>query len=184
MKIIDIFGSSYNHVKVQPLLDLQIETIRSQCSDFINESEGLPAYKKLPKNVNFTKLKARTRKRTDSFSESFNNALVPNLRQRAIYAHGSKPKLNENEGGYYIFPINGYKYVFNECIQDSSIYENVYRGVNDSELFTELLQHNYTNDHLVEGLESGAEILFHSIPYVYAINVDVFPSYNQLLSAL
>ncbi len=182
MKVLDLFDTLHTRASVQPLLLEQIEMITKNCSQFISESDCLPVYKNINKHCTFTKLKARVRKRNDRFSESFNRAFVPKLRQRAIYAHGN---LTESiNPAYYIFPTNGYQYVFNSQITDSSIYETVYNNIDSEQLFTELLHHNYTNSDLSEGISSGAEILFHNISHCYAVNSAAFDSYNELLSIL
>jgi len=182
MKVLDLFGTLHTRRSVQPLLGEQIDVIRHKCSQFIVESKGVPVYKCLDKICTFTKLKARVKKRSDTFSESFNNAFAPKLRQRAIYAHGG---LSESlTPSYYIFPINGYKYVFNTQIENSSIYETVYNHIDSDELFAELLQHSYSNTNLVEGIKSGSEILFHNIPCCYAINTQAYEQYDELLSIL
>lgn len=184
MKVLDIFGALHTRIPIQPLLQHQIKCITENCSQFLNESDGVPAFKNIEKHKVFTKLKARVKKRNDEFSQTFNEALAPKLRQRAIYAHGSPQRVHEGESTYFLFPINGYQYTYNINIIDSTIYENVYNDVQDPNLFSTLLQDNYTNVNLVEGLQSGSEILFHGIPYCYAINADSFQSYKHLLSVL
>lgn len=184
MKVIDIFGTLHQRTPIQPLLQRQIEIISEQCSQFLNESDGVPAFKNIQKQKTFTKLKARVKKQNDNFSQSFNEALAPKLRQRAIFAHGKLQPVCEGESAYYLFPINGYQYTYNINIVDSSIYEDVYEDVKDPDLFSSLVQNSYTSERLVEGLHSGSEILFHGIPYCYAVNTDSFQSYKHLLSVL
>lgn len=184
MNILEIFGTQYTRTSVLPLLSSQINKLSVECSQFLDESCDQPVYKNINKNRTFTKFKARAKKNTDTFSEAFNGMFVPKLRQRAIYAHGI-PQLCEGlEHSYYIFPKNGFQYVYNTQIQDSSVYEHVFNSVDSVSIFNELIQHNYTNNNLNEGIQSGAEILFHNIPYCYAVNVKSFDSYRELLSII
>jgi hypothetical protein len=184
MKVLDIFDTLHHQSKPQPLLSEQIEHIRTECSDFLVESNRMPVYKHIPREREFVKLKARFKRtdKHDTFSESFNNAFTPKLRQRAVFAHGTPPESTIREHLYYIFPTNGYQYVFNTQITDSTVYENIMSNIGDNELFEHLLQQNYSNKNLTEGIASGAEILFHGIPYCYGVNTTCFESYKELLS--
>ena len=164
------------------MLEGDLVKIKKHCTQFLNESGGFPVYKTLNRNDHFVKVKARLRKHNSQFSETFNNAFqnVSNLRQRAIFAHG---QMVEGEN-YYLFPTDGYQYVYNSQIQDSSTLKAVQESLQDPNVFTELLQHNYTNQNLVEGINSGAELLFHNIPFCYAVNTGSIDSYEELLSVV
>lgn len=165
------------------ILEGDLVKIKNRCSQFIKESGGLPVFKTLNRDENFVKVKARLRKHNSQFSETFNNAFqeeTSHLRQRAVFAHG---QLTEGES-YYLFPTDGYGYVYNPQVQDSSTLVTVHETLQDPDIFTELLQHNYTNTNLVEGIESGAELLFHGIPFCYAVKTRSVDSYEELLSVV
>jgi hypothetical protein len=181
MRLNDIITDINEREAIQPLLNSQVDLISSKCSDFLNESNGLCLKKTLNKSNTFTKLKARIKKYNDNFSESFNNAFIPKLRQRAIYANSIVESLKPT---YYIFPINGYKYLYNPNVYDSTIYETVRTNIGNEDLFKQLLQDNYTDSNLIEGISSGAEILFHSIPFCYAVNIKSFPDYSDLFNII
>ena len=169
-------------IKTPSLLETDLIKLKSQCSQFMSESGGLPVYKTINKTEQFVKVKARLRKGHSQFSETFNKAFehTSNLRQRAIFAHGQQ--LTESNQ-YYLFPTNGFKYVYNPQIENSSIYEGVQSSVDD-EVFADLLKQNYTNSMLSEGIESGSELLFHNVPFCYAVNTGIVDSYGELLSLL
>ena len=155
--------------------------ISTNCSQFLLESGNKPAFKYIPRNVHFTKVKARLKRNGGAFSEAFNTALGdPQLRQRAIYAHG-QPIGEDNQ--YYIFPINGYKYLYNSNITNSNMLESVHHGV-DSSAFEELVKRSYTTSDLRNGLMAGSEIIFHNTPFCYAVNTQTVESYDELLSFL
>lgn len=162
------------------ILDGDLLKIKTECQQFIRQSRGAPVFKRLKRSDDFVKVKARLRKSDASFSETFNRAFqhVSNLRQRAIFAHG----LTETTDSYFLFPIDGYQFVYNTQITDSSQLTNIQESLSNPDIFTELLRHNYTNTNLNEGIESGAELLFHNIPYCYAVRTGSIDSYDELLS--
>lgn len=170
------------HNKIPSLLENDLVKLKTQCSQFITESGGLPVYKTINKTEQFVKVKARLRKGHSQFSDTFNKAFehTSNLRQRAIFAHGQQ-MAESNQ--YYLFPTNGFKYLYNPQIDNSTIYEGVLPSLND-DMFTELLKQNYTDTMLSEGIESGSELLFHNVPFCYAINTGIVDSYSELLSLL
>ena len=164
------------------VLESDLAKIRTNCTQFLSESGNNPVYKSLRKNNSFIKVKARLRRDQSMFSETFNNAFGnnTNLRQKAIFAHGQQ--LTEHNS-YYLFPINGYQYVYNTQIVDSTSLIEVQSSLHDAtDVFTELLQSNYSNTNLLEGITSGSELLFHNIPFCYAINTQTVNSYDELLS--
>ena len=166
----------------RPMLQWQLESIVRECSQFLYESDGLPVFKYIDhKRQNFTKLKIRTKNSTSSFEESFNAAFGSNIRQRSLYASGNLPV---TENTYYVFPADGYKYVYNPLVSDSNIYEQQLDSISDQSLLSEVIQTNYYSNNLVEGIESGAELLFYNTPYCYAVNTTLFDDYKDLLSML
>jgi len=185
MNTLELFEKMHNRTSVVPLLDSQIDVIQNSCASFLTQSNGCPLYKVLPQNQTFVKVKARKRTKSTTFSESFDVALdtIPNLRQRAIYAHGCAPS-DPKGHTYYIFLEDGFKFVYNPTINDSNILELVYDRVNEQETFEMLLQCNYVSGDLIEGLNSGAEILIHNSPRYYAIHTSVYPEYANLLKVL
>ena len=164
------------------ILEGDLVKIKNNCTQFITESGGNPVFKSLNRDEQFVKVKARLRKHNSQFSETFNNAFrnVSNLRQRAIFAHG---QITEGRS-FYLFPTDGYQYVYNSRVQDSSSLIAVQESLQDPNVFTELLQHNYTNENLIEGIQSGAELLFHNIPFCYAVDTRSVDSYEELLSVV
>lgn len=169
-------------VSAQPVLQSQLESITRDCSQFLFESNGLPVYKHVEnKRTNFTKIKIRVRNSTASFVESFNAAFGSNIRQRSLYANGN---LQSSEHTYYVFPADGYRYLYNPLVSDSTVYENQFSNLNDDVMFSELVQLHYSNNNLTEGIQTGAEILFYNTPYCYAVNTTLFDDYDDLLSML
>jgi len=176
-----------------------LELIMAQCSRFLEESAGLPIVKYLPENYNdFQKVKVRKRKQTNSFSDMFNRAFtheLEGLRERSIFANGLatyEQTMVENSDPFYIFPIDGYKYLYSKEVENST---QEYKAVLESILgemgeksgkavFTDLLRFTYISEDLSEGIESGAEIIIYGIPYYYAVRKSQVDNYNELLTVL
>ena len=185
MKLNQLIPTTYvdNHGSV--VLDHYCSLIKKNCSQFLEQSENLPLYKGLKKNEQFTKLKARLRSSKQTFNPIFNDAIgsTPNLRERAIYAHGVIQEYSDHST-YFLFPIDGFKFAYNSQITDSSIYQTVFEAVHDVDVFTEMLKYNYVNQDLPAAIQCGAEILFHHIPYCYAIKLENDITYNDILTQI
>lgn len=174
-----------------------LHTIQSSCSQFINESAGYPLYRSLPQSYNtFHRVKVRTKKHptvvTEAFSRAFDHGYA-NLGQRAIFAQPSITEAPTGSEPFYIFPINGFKFLYSKEVQNSN---NDYRHVIDtlfeefgceekaSEIVSDLLKFTYINNQLHEGLANNAEVVLYGIPYYYAIRASVYPDYTHLISRI
>ncbi len=173
-----------------------LDLIKRYCNQFLNESVGLPIFKALP-NVyeNFQKVKVRKRKPTNTFSATFNGAFkdeLNDLRERAVFTNGVVGELEENAEPFYIFPINGYKFLYSKEVKDSTeSYRQVFESIFDNlgkesgqAVFADMLRFTYLSENLPLGIESGAEIILYKIPYYYAIRESSIDSYEELLTML
>lgn len=184
--------------------DNDFTLIGEQCSQFIAESHGLPLLKNLPSHYNdFHKVKVRKRKQvkndpqkfTNVFNEAFEDE-VYDLRQRSIFANGEESfdqvSLRENEDPFYIFPIDGYRFMYSKEVKNSGHdYKKVLEvlieefGVErGNDVITDLLKFAYTNENLYEGIEQGSEIILYNIPYFYAVRASSITNYKSLLSSI
>jgi len=176
-----------------------IEPIKLQCSQFLEESGGLPVLKCLPEIYeDFQKVKVRKRKHTNTFSNMFNGAFkneINSLRERSIFVNGLatfEHNIVENIEPFYIFPINGYKFLYSKEVENSTEnYKQVLESILDQlgeksgkDVFADLLRFTYISENLSVGIESGAEIIIYGIPYYYAIRESRIDSYDNLLTAL
>jgi len=173
----------------------QSSLIKEQCSEFLQQSAGQPILKCFPSKYNtFQKVKIRKRK-GDLFDETFNEAFEPHeLRQRALFANGAStiedapPEFEP----FFIFPINGFKFLYNKSVLNSS---DEYRQVFDilinqldqgrgEKIFIDMLQFTYKNVDLSEGITSGSEIIVYDIPFVYTIKQSGVVDYPKLLAEI
>lgn len=177
----------------------ELQTLVQHCSDFFNAAQGNPLLKNLPTEYNtFHKVKVRHKNHITEIGETFNKAFqneVYKISQRAVFANGPSSfarSTNEKYEPYYIFPINGFKYMYCTEVQASTLqYKQTFDALfekfgNDKgqaiEILKDLLKYTYTSETLIEGIESGAEIIIYNIPFFYAIKQAVVNDYNKLLT--
>jgi asparagine N-glycosylation enzyme membrane subunit Stt3 len=172
--------------------------VAQECSQYLKESNGRPLYRSFnthssPITDNLYKIKVRHKKATETaLTEMYSNALVPKLRERSVFTYGTLREAKEGEAQYYVFPKDGYKYLYSKEITDSN---DEYKQVIDTlietvsydrayEIVTEMLKFTYSNTNLLEGIQEDAEILFYNIPYFYAVPVQSCSSYEEVLKKI
>lgn len=173
----------------------ELELIKSKCNQFIKESGGHPIVKNLPNTYeNFQKVKVRKRKHSNVFSNTFNGAFsdeLKNLRERAVFVNGFIT-IEENLDPFYIFPVNGYSYLYSKEVENSTknykhVFESIFEQLGEEsakDVFTDLLRFTYLSEDLAIGIESRAEIILYGIPYYYAIRESYVDNYNELLTMI
>lgn len=169
-----------------------VYTIRTECSQFLRESSGLPVYRALPVSYNtFHKVKVRFHKRSDSVTEAFNKAFddeYHNIVPRGIFAQSTMMERSGDSEPFYIFPKNGYKFAYSKGVKNSnlnfqSVMETLTKNTTDAfEITTDLIKYTYTRNNLVEGIESESEVIFYGVPYFYAVRVSDVGSYENLIN--
>jgi hypothetical protein len=170
-------------------------TIKTNCSQFIAESANTPLFKTLPTTYhNFQRVKARLQRRqnelTDVYTKAFNHN---NIRQRAIFAYASKPSVSDSLDLFYIFPTNGYKFLYCTEVANSSsdyqlVLDTLFEQFNDTvkvtEIVTDLLKYTYLTDNLYDGIVAQAEIILYNIPHYYAVRANVGIDYVDMISQI
>lgn len=166
--------------------------LRAHCSQFIAASGGAPVYKLLPESHGtFKRVKVRFQRRKNFTSDIYEAAFgtgIGSFRERSVVTYGTKPMPTDDLCEYYIFPIDGYKFLYSRQVMDST---TAFDGVVDTllsnmpltegmSLITDLLKFAYSQDDLFEGISSGVEVIFHNIPSYYAVRCDDFPNYQLL----
>lgn len=173
----------------------EVQAIKAECSQFLQESAGSPLLKSLPAAYfNFHKVKVRLQKRRDQVSDVFERAFgheFVNLRQRAVFAYPTIPTVTEGTDLFYVFPINGYKYLYSKEVNNSSVdYHHVIDTLVEqfddpsqaSEIVTDLLKYSYVSTNLQEGISSDSEIIMYGIPYYYAIRRSACRDYGAVFT--
>jgi len=186
------------------VLEPQERRVLSLCSDFLTESNRQPLLKNLQSTYgNFSKVKVRFRRGNTSTPQKFTRTIeqaldVRKLWARAVFAYGEKTFIkesNENIEQYYIFPINGFKYIYSkEVINSGTIYQNALNTLIEQfdrmggeqkaiDIVKDLVKYTYVNEDLGEGISAGAEVLIYNISHYYAVNTKLI-EYKKLLSLL
>jgi len=170
--------------------------IADECSHFIKECHNYPLIKKLKCNGEFVrKIKVRKKSRKDGFIQNFNSAfddMYNNLHGRSIFCNDVHMDNSEDEGmeRFYVFPINGFKFLFNPSVDYHREYQELYEKMSKlmtheecEKVFVDIIQYSYkeSNVPLHEALLSEKEIIIFGIPYYYAVKVNKFPTYSLLL---
>lgn len=165
-------------------VDSPINLIREMCGDFLKESNGLPVYRMLPESYqDIQRVKVRAKKKNDVFTKTFNEAFshTYNLRQRSLFAYPlDSLSEEENKEPFYVFPVDGYSYLYNKEVKNSDKRGQNAMDVITKDIMVEMLKYTYNNDNLTEGLTSGAEIMFFNIPAFYAARCSAI-DYNSIL---
>ncbi len=166
-----------------------LPTINDECGLFLRESCGKPLVKALPKHGDgFWKVKVRKKKTKDQFEETFNESFFTEyreLRNRAVFVNG-KQNLSENTELFYVFPIDGYRFMYSTAVVNSTeLFKDTFdkltenTGESGLEIFKDLLQMTYTYDDLPAGIDSGCEIILYDLPYYYAIRASLIDDYSE-----
>lgn len=169
------------------------QTLNADCSTFLCESKGLPLFRQLPSSyADFHRVKVRLQKRKDGVYDVFERAFgrdYNNIRQRAVFASTSTSPVTEQTEPFYVFPTNGYRFLYSKEVTDSDAnYRNVIDklvselgNLNEAtDIVTDLLKYTYSSSKLYEGMVSGAEVIFYGIPYYYAVRATAC-DYNDLV---
>lgn len=166
-------------------------TIESECSQFLKESKQLPLYKMLPRKYDgFTKVKVRYQKNLADIDKLFFEYYKTerNLFTKCIITNGVQNICEEREK-FYIFPINGYKFLYNTQIGDyQSTYTEMlnvlHNNIEPSAVNSIIHDHfktTYTSSNLACGIETGCQIILYGIPYYYAIRASIIEDYSNFL---
>lgn len=169
-----------------------VHTIRTECSQFIQESVGLPVYRALPRSYSdFQRVKVRYQRHSTPVSEIFNAAFDDQYHQivpRGVFTQSAIMEETDDLEPFYVFPINGYRYVYSKGVQNSqmnfqdvisTLSENVDGGL---ELTRDLIKYTYTQHNLQEGIVSESEIIFFNIPCFYAVRANAIVRYSRLIN--
>jgi hypothetical protein len=167
-------------------------TIKTECSQFLNESGGLPVFRVLPKSYDtFQRVKVRHHNRSDIVTRAFNTAFqnqAHNIIPRGIFTQSVITESTATHEPFYVFPINGYKFFYSKGVQNSNLnFRDVISTLQENidgafEITTDLIKYTYTQKNLIEGITSDSEIMFYGIPYFYAVRAGDVDNYTRLIN--
>lgn len=176
-----------------PLASHEKYLLKANCSQFIEEAASNPLFKSLPTSYqDVQRVKARLQKKKTELTEVYNKAFNhSNIRQRAVFAYAIPPALLEDTDTFYVFPVNGYKYLYCKEVTDSNsdykrVVDTLFEQFNDTEkateIITDLLKYTYLTENLRDGIVAKAEIILYNIPQYYAVRVNANKEYAELLA--
>lgn len=179
-------------------MDNILKKIKTECSTYLEESWGNPAIKNLHFDGRFVKkVKVRRKKQSDNFIQLFDEAFESEYREiygRSIFCNGSHQKPSvEDKYLFYVFPINGYKFLYNPDADYHKEYHNIYEKLKstiDAEtaklMFKDMIKYSYNAEsiQLADALFSENEIIVYNIPYYYAVMCNKHPNYTALLNTI
>jgi len=175
-----------------------IENIKKECSDFLSITSVYPALKAFDDHGKyFRKVKVRHKKKPVGFIRIIGDALQKehrNIHMRSVVVNGPH---SEKDGmkTHYIFPKNGFKFLFNPRINDHEEYRYSYTKLlgldlvdkgKALEMMEDSIEYAYTSDNtsLNDALKSKKEIIFYGMQYYYTVSSEKYPCYNELIRLL
>jgi len=174
----------FNQLYHNPKYSEMESVIADSCSTFIHESMGTPVFKLLPRKEIYEKVKIRVKSQTIPNANVRDAAFnVKQFDNRSLEVFTTSAASHDGMGLYYIFPVNGYKFIYNTKVDDIvDSCKKLATILPDKEIITEVLRYSYNHDNLLNGLEYANKIKFFNIPYFYAIKASL--KYQDLYKRL
>lgn len=175
-----------------------IDNIKAECSDFLSQASVYPALKAFNDHGRYLrKVKVRHKKNPVGFIRVIGDALQKehqNIHIRSVFANGPHGHAVGMKT-HYIFPKNGFKFLFNPRINDHEEYRGSYMKllslelgdrVKALEMMEDSIEYAYINDDtsLHDALKSKKEIIFYNMSYYYTVSSEKYPCYNELIGLL
>lgn len=162
-----------------------LEKITEHCSDFLEQC-SVPLYVNL-RDVypQVARVKVRKINRSPLLKEAMDSAFPDyyNISQRCVFARTTL-QTAPNRIPYYIFPINGYQYLYNKQVAEHNNVISDLLGTLDETLVpqvaSELMQATYCSDSIEEAAAYQSEVIIYGIPKFYAVRVNN-NSYDKLM---
>ena len=166
-------------------------SIKTECSQYLNLLPTPDSWLMKPMKSNTgmsSKIKIRHKKVKAEYEAEINNVFSSEhqkLLQRCLIAYTSNKSLNLNDDMtlYYVFPINGFKFMYNPIIDYSlQQYDDLLDKLNDMgsskrDIFYNTIKLSFKSDSLIEANQNSCEIIFYNIPYYYAIQKEYFENF-------
>jgi len=177
---------------------ITLQNIKDNCSQFLLESKGIPTFKLLSNSYEeLSKVKVRHKKKETLVSHTMDYANDAKIYNRSVFTYGNNfpTPLEDNKQIYYVFPTDGYEYLYSTSVKhsDTSIRAMFFEFLEKLEpqdsnkipgLISDLLNFTYTNKNLCDGLYHENEILFYNISCFYVVAQNKYPKYNDLYEML
>ena len=167
-----------------------IDDIKLDCSNYLNNDYKFLLTKYLPNHYSdVQKVKVRLHKEKTPIDNIFNNAFEGHqqkLIQRSIITNTKNISNKDNLDEFCVFPINGYKFLYNREINNFNVnitntiatLDNTMINTATCDLVIDLLKLTYSSQNIHEGILSKSEIIIYNIPYYYVIRKNKIHNFN------
>ena len=168
----------------------QLQEIASECTQSLHEL-STPLLKWLPvstPDIKRFKVRYNNRDHNSLMSEAFKRAFdaqFVNVRERAVFVNFMQTE--EDTEPFYVLPPNGYKYLYNVELNQSSnqLAETVAQITSELDadsattLLSDIVKQSYRSSNIMEAVRTRSEVILYNIPYFYAVRASSIP-YNTL----
>jgi len=159
-----------------------LRSIKLDCQEFLEDSQDKPLIKWCSSAwPDVHRIKVRKRKHVDLFTEQFNSAFAdvyPSILNRSVIINEFKN--NDDDDQFYIFPIDGFKFMYcseinNSKVQLSPVLDEIMAGMDDegSGVIQDMLHVTYQEDNITEAIVDNVEIIIYNIPVFYAVRSNI-----------
>jgi hypothetical protein len=171
-----------------------LPTLTYECTEFLTESGGKPLLKNLPSRIDgFVRIKVRQKKSSNLFTENFNNAFASErakLLQRSMFAQGLTgfvPSTDPNMEPFYVFPVDGYRYMYNPHAASTDDYRETFSkllssvGSGAQDMFQKMLKYDYVFEDLQVGIDGGSQLIVYGISHYFALRKSIIEDYDSFM---
>jgi hypothetical protein len=168
-----------------------IKTLFDECNHFLEHSNGIPLIKTLPKiGEGFRRVKVRHRKTLSKVGKSFDAVIeseYKNFINRCVTAYNHYPDItNPLMEHFFIFPVDGYKVIYNPSISNSttqlekiySLLESSMGAESSMQTLSDMVAMSYT-PYKFEKNHNPCEFLIYDISHFYAIRTSIVDNEYQ-----
>lgn len=149
-----------------------LRKINIRCSDFLDTQ--VPLYKVLSWDAygTFSRIKVRQRKEP-SFGVQLNTLVGAEISTKFVDATTVQPQITETQSMYYVFPVDGYRFVWSPSAA------NVVESLREGSAINQVRASN-----LSLAAQARRDLLLYGIADYYVIHTDAAPDYSLLLEAI
>jgi hypothetical protein len=167
-----------------------LRTINQKCSDFIDQRNGKPVYRRIPFCGTFGKIKLRFRQSCDvsaHVSETLDDVMHGVARRTVVGYTSPLDDKTANYDTYYLFIPNGFKCFYPRNFTDSASIETIRKTVDElisdpDDLIETIVKLDYYMGNSIKDIpKTTNEIAFFGVPCFYVVHADAYETYADLI---
>lgn len=171
---------------------VDLNTIKRNCSNFLEQRNEKPVYRRIPFCGAFNRIKLRFRQScdvADHVSTTMNEVTnIDNVAKRTVVGYTSPlTDKKANHDTYYLFIPDGFKCFYPRNFSDSASIEVIRKTVDelisdpDDLIETIVKLDYYMGDSVKDIPKTTNEIAFFGVPCFYVVHVDAYETYADLI---